>query len=258
MASVCGGTLASLKDAGVPIKSPVAGIAMGSHRATAPPPEAERPRTAILSDILGDEDHLGDMDFKVCGTRKVHHRPSRWYIQIAGLSREILSQALDRARDALRPHSRARCARHTARPASLGPLQVGTAHPRRSRSSPTRSRHHRPGGQDHQGHHRPDRRRHRASTTTTGRSTSRRATATRSKATSTSFKGCDHEAPRWARSTREPSAAWPTSRRSSRSLPGTKSGLLRVSEMAHHRVDQGRLTMKERRPGGGEGPLRRP
>ena len=60
MASVCGGTLA-LMDAGVPIKAPVAGIAMGLVK--------EGEKIAILSDILGDEDHLGDMDFKVCGTK---------------------------------------------------------------------------------------------------------------------------------------------------------------------------------------------
>ena len=59
MASVCGGCLA-LMDAGVPIKAPVAGIAMGLIK--------EGEKYAILSDILGDEDHLGDMDFKVAGT----------------------------------------------------------------------------------------------------------------------------------------------------------------------------------------------
>src|SRR5689334_24247495 len=62
MASVCGGTLA-LMDAGVPIKRPVAGIAMGLI-------SEGNDRYAILSDILGDEDHLGDMDFKVCGTER--------------------------------------------------------------------------------------------------------------------------------------------------------------------------------------------
>src|SRR5438132_1160532 len=61
MATVCGGCL-SLMDAGVPISAPVAGIAMGLIK--------EEGRIAILSDILGDEDHLGDMDFKVCGTAK--------------------------------------------------------------------------------------------------------------------------------------------------------------------------------------------
>ncbi|MBV9947493.1 MAG: polyribonucleotide nucleotidyltransferase, partial [Myxococcales bacterium] len=67
MASVCGGTL-SLMDAGVPIKAPVAGIAMGLI--SDGPLTDSKTRVAILSDILGDEDHLGDMDFKVCGTKK--------------------------------------------------------------------------------------------------------------------------------------------------------------------------------------------
>ena len=96
MASVCGGTLA-LMDAGVPINSPVAGIAMGliSDGALTDP----KTRTAILSDILGDEDHLGDMDFKVCGTRK-GVTAIQMDIKIAGLSREVLTQALDQAREA--------------------------------------------------------------------------------------------------------------------------------------------------------------
>ena len=68
MASVCGGTL-SLMDAGVPLKAPVAGIAMGLIQ--------EGTRIAVLSDILGDEDHLGDMDFKVAGTRAASPR-CRW------------------------------------------------------------------------------------------------------------------------------------------------------------------------------------
>ena len=67
MASVCGGSM-SLMDAGVPIKAPVAGIAMGLI--TDGPANDPKTRVAILSDILGDEDHLGDMDFKVCGTAK--------------------------------------------------------------------------------------------------------------------------------------------------------------------------------------------
>ncbi|HEY6462287.1 MAG TPA: S1 RNA-binding domain-containing protein, partial [Polyangiaceae bacterium] len=95
MAAVCGGTL-SLMDAGVPLKSPVAGIAMGliSDGALTDP----KTRTAILSDILGDEDHLGDMDFKICGTRK-GVTAIQMDIKIAGLSREVLSQALDQARE---------------------------------------------------------------------------------------------------------------------------------------------------------------
>jgi polyribonucleotide nucleotidyltransferase len=89
MAAVCGGTM-SLMDAGVPIRSPVAGIAMGLI--------SDGQRTAILSDILGDEDHLGDMDFKVCGTAR-GVTAIQMDIKIGGLSREILSRALDQARE---------------------------------------------------------------------------------------------------------------------------------------------------------------
>jgi polyribonucleotide nucleotidyltransferase len=89
MASVCGGCL-SLMDAGVPILEPVAGIAMGLIK--------EGEKIAVLSDILGDEDHLGDMDFKVTGTR--HGITAlQMDIKIHGLSREILQQALAQARD---------------------------------------------------------------------------------------------------------------------------------------------------------------
>ena len=89
MAAVCGGCL-SLMDAGVPIKSPVAGIAMGLIK--------EGDKYAILSDILGDEDHLGDMDFKVCGTAR-GVTAIQMDIKIAGLSRAILHEALNQARD---------------------------------------------------------------------------------------------------------------------------------------------------------------
>jgi polyribonucleotide nucleotidyltransferase len=65
MASVCGGSL-SMMDAGVPLKAPVAGVAMGLIL-------EDDGRFAILTDILGDEDHLGDMDFKVAGTAERHH-----------------------------------------------------------------------------------------------------------------------------------------------------------------------------------------
>ena len=88
MASVCGGCLA-LMDAGVPIKAPVAGIAMGLIK--------EGDKIAILSDILGDEDHLGDMDFKVCGTRK-GITALQMDIKISGVTREILERALEQAR----------------------------------------------------------------------------------------------------------------------------------------------------------------
>ncbi|MCS6915298.1 MAG: polyribonucleotide nucleotidyltransferase [Myxococcales bacterium] len=94
MATVCGGSLA-LMDAGVPIKAPVSGIAMGLIYERMPDGTE---RTAILSDILGDEDHLGDMDFKVCGTR-FGITAVQMDIKIQGLSRELLYRALLQARD---------------------------------------------------------------------------------------------------------------------------------------------------------------
>ncbi len=87
MASVCGGCL-SLLDAGVPIKAPVAGIAMGLIK--------EGEKIAILSDILGDEDHLGDMDFKVCGTAE-GITSIQMDIKIGGVTRDILERALAQA-----------------------------------------------------------------------------------------------------------------------------------------------------------------
>ena len=89
MATICGGTL-SLMDAGVPIKNPVAGIAMGLIK--------EGSQFVILSDILGDEDHLGDMDFKVAGT-KDGITSVQMDIKIAGITEEILSKALKQAND---------------------------------------------------------------------------------------------------------------------------------------------------------------
>ena len=88
MASVCGGSL-SLMDAGVPIKAPVAGIAMGLIK--------DGDRVAILSDILGSEDHLGDMDFKVAGTPN-GITALQMDIKIAGLDRELMSKALEQAK----------------------------------------------------------------------------------------------------------------------------------------------------------------
>lgn len=93
MASVCGGTLA-LMDAGVPIKAPVGGIAMGLIYEKN---ESGTEHIAILSDILGDEDHLGDMDFKVCGTGR-GITAVQMDIKIKGLSRAVLQQALAQAR----------------------------------------------------------------------------------------------------------------------------------------------------------------
>ncbi len=89
MATVCGSSLA-LMDAGVPITAPVSGIAMGLIK--------EGNRVAILSDILGDEDHMGDMDFKVAGTRD-GITALQMDIKIAGINKEILEKALHQARD---------------------------------------------------------------------------------------------------------------------------------------------------------------
>lgn len=91
MASVCGGCL-SLMDAGVPIKKPVAGIAMGLITEG-----ADYSKYVVLSDILGEEDHLGDMDFKVTGT-KDGITAFQMDIKIAGVTPEIMSKALDQAK----------------------------------------------------------------------------------------------------------------------------------------------------------------
>ncbi|MBT8085115.1 MAG: polyribonucleotide nucleotidyltransferase [Woeseia sp.] len=90
MASVCGSSLA-LMDAGVPVKAPVAGVAMGLVK--------EGEEFAVLTDILGDEDHLGDMDFKVAGTDD-GITALQMDIKIQGITRDIMSKALDQARDA--------------------------------------------------------------------------------------------------------------------------------------------------------------
>ena len=89
MATVCGGSLA-LMDAGVPIKAPVAGIAMGLIK--------DGDRVAVLTDILGDEDHLGDMDFKVAGTLS-GVTALQMDIKIHGITESIMSQALAQAKD---------------------------------------------------------------------------------------------------------------------------------------------------------------
>lgn len=108
MASVCGASLA-LMDAGVPIQAPVAGVAMGLIM--------EGEEYAILTDILGDEDHLGDMDFKVAGTEK-GITALQMDIKIQGLSENILREALDQA--------------HSARLHILGEMGKAVSTPRES------------------------------------------------------------------------------------------------------------------------------
>ena len=115
MASVCGGSLA-LMDAGVPVKAPVAGIAMGLIK--------DGNRFAVLSDILGDEDHLGDMDFKVAGTDR-GVTALQMDIKIQGITKEIMAVALSQAREGrmhiLRlmheamPHPRSEISQHAPR-----------------------------------------------------------------------------------------------------------------------------------------------
>src|SRR5688572_33246850 len=89
MATVCSGSMAMM-DAGIPITKPVAGVAMGLIK--------EGEKIAILSDILGDEDHLGDMDFKVCGTAD-GVTAFQMDLKIGGVSREIMEKALEQARE---------------------------------------------------------------------------------------------------------------------------------------------------------------
>jgi polyribonucleotide nucleotidyltransferase len=89
MATVCGSSL-SLMDAGVPVKAPVAGIAMGLI--------LEGGESAVLSDILGDEDHLGDMDFKVAGTSE-GVTAIQMDIKVRGIQKEIMRKVLEQARE---------------------------------------------------------------------------------------------------------------------------------------------------------------
>jgi polyribonucleotide nucleotidyltransferase len=108
MATVCSGSMALLH-AGVPIKEPVAGIAMGLIK--------EGDKYAVLSDILGDEDHLGDMDFKVCGTER-GITALQMDIKIGGLSKQILSEALQQAKEG-RKHILGKMAEAITVPAAL-------------------------------------------------------------------------------------------------------------------------------------------
>jgi polyribonucleotide nucleotidyltransferase len=89
MASVCGGSL-SLMDAGIPIREAVAGVAMGLI--------SDGEKMVVLTDILGDEDHYGDMDFKVTGTKK-GITALQMDIKIDGITREIMQRALDQAKE---------------------------------------------------------------------------------------------------------------------------------------------------------------
>ena len=127
MATVCGGSLA-LMDAGVPLKRPVAGIAMGLI--------LEGKDFAVISDILGDEDHLGDMDFKVAGTSE-GVTSLQMDIKVAGITEEIMKTALAQAKDG-RAHilgEMAKALDHT-RDRAVAPTRRAS---RRCRSPRTRS-----------------------------------------------------------------------------------------------------------------------
>ena len=125
MATVCGTSLA-LMDAGVPLKRPVAGIAMGLIK--------EGNGFAVLSDILGDEDHLGDMDFKVAGTEK-GVTSLQMDIKIAGITEEIMRVALEQAqrRPPAHPRRDGQGADAARAPSSASTLRA--SRPSRSRST---------------------------------------------------------------------------------------------------------------------------
>ncbi len=148
MASVCGGALA-LMDAGVPLKAPVAGVAMGLVM------DEKTGKWAVLTDIAGAEDHYGDMDFKVAGTR-TGITALQMDIKVGGITLDIMRQALEQARqgrleilDAMATGARRPARQH------LGLRAAHRHDPHPDREDPRR---HRPGRQDHPRHHREDRR----------------------------------------------------------------------------------------------------
>ncbi len=148
MGTVCACCLA-LMDGGVPIKAPVAGIAMGLVQ--------EKERTVVLSDILGDEDHAGDMDFKVAGTRE-GISALQMDIKIHSLSREVLEQALEQARQG-RLHILEQDARGPSR-AAQGDLPPRADHHHHHHSPRQDPRGDRPGRQGHPRHSKPDQHHH--------------------------------------------------------------------------------------------------
>ena len=147
MASVCGASLA-LMDAGVPLKSPVAGIAMGLVK--------EGDKVGILTDIMGTEDHYGDMDFKVAGTEK-GITALQMDIKIAGVSIDIMRDGARSRRARPGCSCSARCARRIEKPrAELSPVRAAL----RDHQDPAGEdpRDHRPRRQGHPRHPGADRR----------------------------------------------------------------------------------------------------
>ena len=168
MATVCGTSLA-LMDAGVPLKRPVAGIAMGLIK--------EDERFAVLSDILGDEDHLGDMDFKVAGTSE-GVTSLQMDIKIQGITEEIMKVALGQAKDG-RLHILGEMAEGAAAGARRA-WRVRAAHrghPHPDRQDPRSHRHRRQGHpRDRREDRRQDRHRRRRHGQGRRRPTARRST----------------------------------------------------------------------------------
>ena len=146
MASVCGASL-SLMDAGVPLARPVAGIAMGLIK--------ETEGFAVLSDILGDEDHLGDMDFKVAGTER-GITALQMDIKITSITEEIMRIALDQAKDGRSPHPRRNGQGADRRPRRGQRERAAHHHDLDPQGQDPRS--HRLGRQGHPRNHRDDRR----------------------------------------------------------------------------------------------------
>ena len=226
MATVCGGSL-SLMDAGVPIKAPVAGVAMGLIK--------EGDEVRVLSDILGDEDHLGDMDFKVAGTARRASPPSRWTSRSAASRATIMQQALEQARDGAAPHPRqmdagARAAR--APTSRRYAPRIVTIHIKPDRIRDLIG----PGGKIIRGiveetgvQDRRRGRRHGAA--------SRRPTATSMQKAIDRIRGLTAEAEVGQDLPRHGAARSSTSAPSSRSCPGT-DGLVHISQLADERVRQ--------------------
>ena len=206
MGSTCGSTL-SLMDAGVPIKAPVAGVAMGLITEDG----ETLSKYAILSDIQGLEDAMGDMDFKVAGTAD-GITALQMDIKIKGLTTEVLAQAMAQAREG-RMFIMDKMLETLPEPrAELSPTRRASnpCASTRRRSAPSLARAARPSAASRTS------RAPSSTSTTTARCTSPRRTAT---AWPVRWRPCAHSPKRWrsARSTRAPSAAWWTSAPSSRS-----------------------------------------
>ena len=223
MATVCGGSLA-LMDAGVPMKAACAGVAMGLIK--------EGDKVAILTDILGSEDHLGDMDFKVAGTEQ-GITSIQMDIKIEGLDLKIMEQALEKARKG-RLHILKEMAKVAAGAAHRA-LEVRAAHLHDADQAGQDRRRHRPQGQDdprHPGRHRrQDQHRGQRAWSPSPPSAARRAR---------------RPAPWSRRSPPSPRSAGPTRGRSRAPppfgafveiLPGVE-GLLHISELQHGRTEK--------------------